>query len=174
MTTPNKDTRANHVLAVDGTKINVLAWTHPGFQKGLAGELEEWVNFRRTGLAITGVRPLARARFTQTAPAVAGLYDPGGRVDGAIQPPGPAAAGLKSVKLDMTPEQVEAFIARMDGMLLVTGAPGTGKTTIALQRIRFLFDQQELRERGEHVPYAPDLTRVFLASDNLGSIRVSQ
>ena len=163
----NKDTRANQVLTVDDTEIKVLAWTHPGFQKGLAAELEEWVNFRRTGLAITGVRPLARARFTQTAPAVAGLYDPGGTVAGVVQPPERAVAGLKSVKLDMTPEQVEAFIARMDGLLLVTGAPGTGKTTIALQRIRFLLDQQELREPGEHVPYAPDLTRVFLASDNL-------
>ena len=165
----NKDTGANQVLTVGGTEIKVLAWTHPGFQKGLTGELEEWVHFSRIGLAITGVRPLARARFTQTAPAVAGLYDPGGQVKGAVQPPRRAVAGLKSVKLDMTPDQVEAFIARMDGMLLVTGAPGTGKTTIALQRIRFLFDQQELRERGEHVPYAPDLTRVFLASDNLMS-----
>ena len=165
----NKDTRANQVLTVDRTEIKVLAWTHPGFQKGLAGDREEWVHLSRIGLVITGVRPLARARFTQTAPAVAGLYDPGGRVEGAVPPPSRAAVGLKSVKLDMTPEQVEAFIARMDGMLMVTGAPGTGKTTIALQRIRFLFDQQELRERGEHVPYAPELTRVFLASNNLMS-----
>ena len=165
----HKDTRANQVLGIDGTDIKVLAWTHPGFQKGLAGELDEWVQFRPSGLNITGVQPLARARFTQTAPAVAGLYDPGGQVKGIVQPPGRAAAGLKSVKLEMTPAQVEAFIARMDGMLLVTGAPGTGKTTIAFQRIRFLFDQQELRESGEHVTYAPDLTRVFLTSDNLMS-----
>ena len=164
----NKDTRANQVLTVDDKQIKVLAWTHPGFQKGLAAELDKWVRFSRTGLAITAVRPSARARFTQTAPAVAGLYDPGGRV-AAVLPPEPATAGLKSVKLDMTPEQVEAFIDRMDGMLLVTGAPGTGKTTIALQRIRFLLDQQELREPGRHVPYAPDLTRVFLASDTLMS-----
>ncbi len=165
----NKNTRANHVLPADDAEIKVLAWTHPGFQKGLTGELDEWAHFRRTGLAVTGVRPFARARFTQTAPAVAGLYDPGGKVDGFPGPPERAAAGLKSVKLDMTPEQVEAFIARMDGLLLVTGAPGTGKTTVALQRIRFLLDQQQLREPRSHVLYAPDLTRVFLASDNLMS-----
>lgn len=165
----NKGTRANQCLTVDGTTINVLAWTHPGFQKGLTGELEEWIEFNPRGLIITGVRPFARARFTQTAPAVAGLYDPGGRVKGAVQPPRREVAGLKSVKLDMTPEQVEAFIARMDGVVLVTGAPGTGKTTIALQRIRFLFDQQDLRDGSGHVPYAPALTRVFLSSDNLMS-----
>ena len=153
----NKDTRANQRLTVDGTKINVLAWTHPGFQKGLTGELEEWVEFSPRGFNITGVRPSARARFTQTAPTVAGLYDPGGRVKGVVQPPRRAVAGLKSVKLDMTLEQVEAFTARMDGVVVVTGAPGTGKTTIALQRIRFLFDQQDLRDGSGNVPYAPAL-----------------
>jgi len=50
------------------------------------------------------------------------------------------------VKLEMTPAQVKAFISRMNGVLLVTGAPGTGKTTVALQRVRFLYDQQSLRE----------------------------
>ena len=165
----NKDTRANQWVTVDGTTINILAWTHPGFQKGLIGELEQWVEFSPRGFNIAGVRPFARARFTQTAPTVAGLYDPGGRVNGVVQPPRHAVAGLKSVKLDMTPEQVKAFIARMDGVVLVTGAPGTGKTTIALQRIRFLFDQQDLRDGSGHVLYAPALTCVFLSSDNLVS-----
>src|SRR6185503_7600147 len=70
--------------------------------------------------------------------------------------------------LDMTPEQVDAFLGRMNGVLTVTGAPGTGKTTVAFQRIRFLFDQQALREDHETLPkYEPSLTRVFLASRNL-------
>ena len=52
--------------------------------------------------------------------------------------------------------------------MIVTGAPGSGKTTVAFQRIRFLFDQQsERQERGRLVNYAPNLTRVFLANENL-------
>jgi hypothetical protein len=47
---------------------------------------------------------------------------------------------LKSVKLGMTLQQVEAFIDQPAGYMLVQGAPGTGKTTVALQRIRFLMD----------------------------------
>jgi hypothetical protein len=75
---------------------------------------------------------------------------------------------LKAVKLDMTPEQVDAFLGRMNGVLMITGVPGTGKTTVAFQRIRFLFDQQDLREDGPSLPrYEPRLTRVFLASRNL-------
>jgi DNA helicase IV len=66
----------------------------------------------------------------------------------------------------MTPEQVKAFIGRMDGMMLVTGAPGSGKTTVALQRIRFLFNQQ-LEIQGLNVTYSEKATRVFLANENL-------
>lgn len=68
----------------------------------------------------------------------------------------------------MTPDQVHAFVSRMTGLMIVTGAPGSGKTTVAFQRIRFLFDQQDQREEGGRlVSYEPALTRVFLANDNL-------
>ena len=67
----------------------------------------------------------------------------------------------------MTAEQVDAFIAKMDGFLLISGAPGTGKTTIALQRVRFLLDQQSENRRSAAVKHSIASTRVFLASDKL-------
>jgi hypothetical protein len=75
---------------------------------------------------------------------------------------------LKAVKLHMTKDQVQAFVSRMSGLMVVTGAPGSGKTTVAFQRIRFLFDQQDQRDPGGRmVPYTPNATRVFLANENL-------
>ena len=56
----------------------------------------------------------------------------------------------------------------MRGVMVVTGAPGTGKTTVAFQRVRFLFDQQNLREAEDVAAvYEPGLTAVFLANQNL-------
>jgi hypothetical protein len=76
--------------------------------------------------------------------------------------------GLKAVKLSMTADQVAAFVSRMTGLMIVTGAPGSGKTTVAFQRIRFLFDQQALRtESTRAMPFTVDRTRVFLANPNL-------
>jgi superfamily I DNA/RNA helicase len=69
----------------------------------------------------------------------------------------------------MTPEQVQAFIAKMDGFMLITGAPGTGKTTVALQRIRFLLNQQSEVLNPTPVRHSAASTRIFLASDNLQS-----
>lgn len=156
----NEQTTTNVVL--DGT--TVMSWTHPALQIALSTALGHERNVQRSGYTLRAVRPLARARFRQVVPTISGIYEPGGVVKGPIDTS--RTAGLKAVKLSLTPAQVDAFIHRMDGFMLVSGAPGTGKTTVALQRIRFLFDQQDQREQGG-VPYAPELTSVFLANRNL-------
>lgn len=156
----NEQTTTNIVL--DGT--TVMSWTHPALQIALSTALGQERSINRSGYTLRAVRPLARARFRQVLPAISGIYEPGGVVKGPIDDS--RSAGLKAVKLSLTPAQVDAFIHRMDGFMLVSGAPGPGKTTVALQRIRFLFDQQGERENGG-VPYAPELTSVFLANRNL-------
>jgi hypothetical protein len=164
----NERSLTNEVLGDGDDSITIMTWTHPALQVALTADLEEEVAIRRPGYNLRSVKPLARARFRRVLPIIVGIYDPGGRVQEGAQPEPRPAAGLKAVKLDMTRDQVQAFIHRMDGFLMITGAPGTGKTTVALQRIRFLFDQQRLRE-GEDakVLYAPELTAVFLANRNL-------
>jgi hypothetical protein len=164
----NEQSLCNEVLETSNGHVHVLTWTHPGVQVALTAALNQETDIRRSGYTLRSVRPLARARFKQVLPSIAGLYEPGGKVQGDGEPTKPSAAGLKAVKLAMTREQVEAFIARMDGFLMVSGAPGTGKTTVAFQRVRFLFDQQHLRDSdGQSVVYAPELCRVFLANRNL-------
>ncbi|MDE3259539.1 MAG: hypothetical protein OYM47_17055 [Gemmatimonadota bacterium] len=162
----NTNSKANEVLSSDGQSVNVLAWTHPGLQSALALGIGEVKDISANGYRLLSVKPRAKARFDSLFPDLSGVYQPGG----AVRPRTTARpkTGLKAVKLDMTPDQVSAFISRMSGLMLVTGAPGSGKTTVAFQRIRFLYDQQD--ERQEHsrlVTYSPDLTRVFLANDNL-------
>lgn len=163
----NTASPTNEVLKGAGGTVNVLAWTHPGVQLALATEIGDYRDVRANGYRLRSVAPLARARFDATLPSVSAIYEPGG----AVRPAKAAArvkTGLKAVKLAMTRDQVDAFISRMSGLMIVTGAPGSGKTTVAMQRIRFLYDQQEQRERGGRlVRYAPDLTRVFLANENL-------
>jgi hypothetical protein len=110
----NKDIDQNQVITVDGRDVKVLAWTHAGFQTGLASALNSRQELKRSGLAIRSVAPQARAKFSQVTPAIAGLYDPGREVRDPAGA-GIRAAGLKAVKLDMTPEQVQAFVARMNG-----------------------------------------------------------
>lgn len=163
------DTSGNQSLSFSGAslEVRVLSWTHPGIQTGLSGKLGKTVDTQRPGYLIKSLKPIARARFERVTPGIAGVYDPGGRV-GEVSAQVASRTGLKAVKLDMTPEQVQAFINRMRGVMIVTGAPGTGKTTVAFQRIRFLFDQQSDRDPSDlGVPYEPELTRVFLASRNL-------
>ena len=163
----HRDTAGNQSLSSPGGDIRILSWTHPGIQLGLATPLNETADVRRAGLLLKSVTPLARARFDSLVPQIVGLYEPGGQAgDRAEQPP--STRGLKAVKLEMTQDQVHAFVNHMRGVLIVTGAPGTGKTTVALQRIRFLFDQQNANDSDDRtVRYTPTLTKVFLASRSL-------
>lgn len=163
----NASASTNELLRAPGGNVAVLAWTHPGVQLALATELGDSKDVRANGYRLRSVEPLAKARFDATLPAISAVYQPGGPVR-PTQGPRVAATGLKAVKLNMTRDQILAFISRMSGLMIVTGAPGSGKTTVAFQRICFLFDQQEQRELGGRlVPYTPELTRVFLANPNL-------
>lgn len=159
-------TRMTEVLDSGGNRIIILPWTHPGVQVALSDPLGIYVDLEVSGYKkLLAVKPLARAHFTQVIPELIGLYDPGGKT--VLEAGKPTViTGLKAVKLKMLAEQVRAFISRMDGALLVTGAPGSGKTTVALQRIRFLMDQQE-EAKNLRVSYSPENTRVFLANENL-------
>jgi hypothetical protein len=162
----NTESSVNEVLQFGNTRIAVLAWTHPGVQLALATELGKIRDVRANGYRLLTVEPLAKARFDAALPIVSAVYQPGGAV--RPQKIAEVGVGLKAVKLGMTRDQVQAFVARMSGLMVVTGAPGSGKTTVAFQRIRFLFDQQEERASvGRLVPYRPELTRVFLANEGL-------
>ncbi|MBM4125480.1 MAG: hypothetical protein FJ246_11120, partial [Nitrospira sp.] len=162
----NTSSTANEVFKRGSATVAVLAWTHPGLQLALALDLNDYRDVKAYGYRLLSVEPLARARFDMTSPTISAVYQPGG----AVRPQKSVVpkTGLKAVKLSMTRDQVLAFVSRMSGLLVVTGAPGSGKTTVAFQRIRFLFDQQEERQSGGRlVPYKPELTRVFLANENL-------
>ena len=162
----NTASSANEVLRLNGVQVPVLAWTHPGFQLALALDIGDYKDVHANGYRLLSVEPVARARFDATLPAISGVYQPGGAVRPQLVD-GPKT-GLKAVKLSMTKDQVLAFVSKMSGLMVVTGAPGSGKTTVAFQRIRFLFDQQAEREGGSRlVAYSAPLTRVFLANDNL-------
>lgn len=162
----NVDSSVNEVFRDGSSGIAVLSWTHPGFQLALSTDIGDFRDVRASGLKLRSVEPLAQARFDAVIPEISAVYEPGGAVR-----PRPAArqkTGLKAVKLQMTKDQVQAFVSRMSGLMIVTGAPGSGKTTVAFQRIRFLFDQQDQRDdAGRMVKYAPELTRIFLANTNL-------
>lgn len=162
----NTESSANEVLSGNGRSVNVLAWTHPGLQIALTLDIGDFKDLRSSGYRLLSVEPLAKARYDALFPNISGVYQPGG----AVRPRKAARpkTGLKAVKLDMTRDQVSAFISRMSGLMIVTGAPGSGKTTVAFQRIRFLYDQQDERqEDGSVVSYTPSLTRVFLANEDL-------
>ncbi len=162
----NEQSMYNLPLWKGDQEINVLAWTHPGVQLALVGELGEPQDIRANGYALREVTSHSRAKFSQVLPSISGIYEPGGSVRRErIKIP---STGLKAVKLDMTRDQVKAFISKMNGMMLVSGAPGSGKTTVGMQRIRFLYDQQEVRKEDlKNVTYSPELTRIFLANQNL-------
>ena len=164
----NTESSANEVLTAGDQSVYVLAWTHPGLQKALSLDICQFEDVSAQGYRILGVELLAKARFDAVFPNISGVYQPGGVV--RPRKATPSESGLKAIKLDMTPDQVSAFISRMSGLMVVTGAPGSGKTTVAFQRIRFLYDQQGERQAKDGlVEYTPDLTRVFLANENLAS-----
>ncbi len=162
----NEASSTNEVFGAGPDRVNVLAWSHPGVQLALSGELGEEQLVSARGYRLEAVRALARARFEAVSPELRGVYEPGGKVGPASEPA--PEIGLKAVKLRMTQDQVNAFISRMTGLMLVTGAPGSGKTTVAFQRIRFLLDQQGLRiDADRAAPFTAQRTRVFLANTNL-------
>ena len=137
----NEYSTGNLVFDSGNNALVVLSWTHPGVQLAMTGFLGESQEIRANGYTLTEVTPFSRAKFIRTLPRIYGLYEPGGRI--GLEKKKEVTGKLKSVKLDMTREQVHAFISKMNGMMLVTGAPGSGKTTVGMQRIRFLYDQQE-------------------------------
>jgi hypothetical protein len=161
----NDRVEVNTPLSGTGAPI-VLAWTHPGLQAALASDLNDQEDLYESGLNIVAVMPTRRARFRSTVPEIQGMYEPGGSVGLTATTKVEKKTGLKAVKLEMTREQIRAFTSHMQGVLLITGAPGSGKTTIAYQRVRFLLDQQ-----GEAsdlpVSYDQSNTRILLANRNL-------
>jgi hypothetical protein len=162
----NIDSSANEVFQNGSASIAVLSWTHPGIQLALSTDIGDFRDIKTNGLKLRSVEPLAKARFDAVLPQISAVYQPGGAV--RPRPVAQQKPGLKAVKLEMTKDQVQAFVSRMSGLMVVTGAPGSGKTTVAFQRIKFLYDQQDLRDdAGRLVKYSPDLTRVFLANTNL-------
>jgi hypothetical protein len=161
----NENSQSNEIIQGENGPITILSWTHPGLQIALTKNLEEEHNIESQGYTLRYVTPLARAKFSQVIPEISGLYEPGGSVRPEAEKVRPK--GLRAVKLDMTSEQVMAFISKMDGVMIVSGAPGSGKTTVAFQRVRFLYDQQTERADTLQVTYAPELTRIFLANENL-------
>ena len=162
----NEILECNLPLRKGDKEINVLSWTHPGIQLALVEKLGEEKDIRAYGYTLISVTSLARAKFSRVLPDISGLYEPGGPI--RPHPSPKPTTGLKAVKLGMTQNQVDAFISKMNGMMLVSGSPGSGKTTVGMQRIRFLFEQQEVRKEDlKNVSYSTELTRIFLANQNL-------
>lgn len=163
----NNNSYTNEVFSGnDGEDFNVLSWTHPGVQMALSEDLGSLCSLSDYRYQLEEVIPEARAKFRTVLPEISGIYEPGGSV--GIEETKGVDGRLKAVKLDMTSEQVKAFINKMSGIMFVTGAPGSGKTTVALQRVSFLIHQDEARADGSQlVDYAPEKTKVFLANQNL-------
>ncbi len=164
----NEKVNCNTVLVTGDKRIIILSWTHPGFQLALSQQLNIEHDVDNEELTLISVKPLVRARFNQVIPQIVGLYDPLGRV--RIEKAPEPKTGLKTVKFDMTSDQISAFISKMDGLLFVTGAPGSGKTTVAFQRVRFLINEYlspEVRTLQPKVSYTPAHTRIFLGNQNI-------
>jgi ABC-type ATPase with predicted acetyltransferase domain len=142
--------------------VIIVPWTHPGFQIAITEDIEEPCDINDPRYNLSEITPIARARFQKVIPEIVGIYDPGGHV--GQRTIDVTRTGLKSVKLQTTKDQVNAFISKMKGVLFITGAPGSGKTTVAFQRMRFLFDEGERRSGIEH---NSENSKVFLANEYL-------
>lgn len=57
----NESGISNVIWNVGGKQIAVLAWTHPGFQLALIGELDEYQDVEAQGYSLISVIPNARA-----------------------------------------------------------------------------------------------------------------
>jgi tRNA uridine 5-carbamoylmethylation protein Kti12 len=154
----NENTATTQVLE----EVVIVPWTHPGFQIAITEDLEQSSDIHDPRYMLSEITPLSRARFQKVIPEIVGIYDPGGHVGHLDNVP--SSTGLKAVKLQMTSDQVKAFISKMKGVLFVTGAPGSGKTTVAFQRMRFLFDEGDRRTGIQH---SSENSKVFLANENL-------
>ena len=115
--------------------VVVLPWTHPGIQKALVEDLDEEQEIDDPRYTIVEITPHIRAHFEQLSPNIVGIYDPFGRFGQQLETK--PQTGLKAVKLRMTRDQVRAFVHKMKGVLFVTGAPGSGKTTVAFNEYVF-------------------------------------
>jgi len=130
-----------NITGLGNEKIHILAWTHPIVQLALSGHLKEESDIRASGYTLTSVKPLARAKFSQVIPEIAGLYEPGGQVKGkSIRK---KKTGLKAVKLDMTKDQVDAFLSKMNGMMLVRVLPAVARPLLLCNGLDFCMTSRK-------------------------------
>lgn len=80
--------------------------------------------------------------IAQVAPAVADEEAESSVDDGSITPPVQPAFGLKTIIQTLDLDQDEQIRGPMDGVFILTGGPGVGKTTVALHRIPYLILEQ--------------------------------
>jgi len=74
-------------------------------------------------------------------------------------------SGLKEIIRTIDQEQNTQIRSFSDGVIVVKGAPGTGKTTVALHRIPFLIDNQSQQEADKK--YSEEKTIVIVKNHGL-------
>jgi hypothetical protein len=150
----------------DGRTLNVLSWTHPAVIRGLSAKLDSCTTLDANRYGIGAITTYERAVFDGVLPEILALYEPGGRVPPSIPPKAQVTQSKKAIKTGMTADQGRAFVATARGVMILTGAPGSGKTTVALQRSRYLIN--EGNDPDSETPfYTPRGTRIFLPNRNL-------
>jgi hypothetical protein len=73
-------------------------------------------------------------------------------VPGTTAEPAMARSSLRPIWLTIDPEQDSNFRWPFHGIYVLSGGPGTGKTSVALLRIRFLIEQQRQRDMEALLP----------------------